>query len=287
MSIIKRILENKRLLRQFKKLQEERKKQQQQNFVVEKFDSSNKKKKKQLQQLDLFENVDESKMNKKKSNQSAIVKVKSHLKKTKKGKLSLVREHQRKKINGAIKKFKVIKQSYIDKVKNSSPKDREKLLQNLKVDIVKMLAKDFGVKDKNKLKSKANILYTNVVKNLQNNVDKKNVKLKEEDSSKSKKSKFAFGFFASGEDISTITNNPSKLLYEGYTFYNQDISKDKNWGQTLKRKDLKILRLGKQDISSDKAFDVYLMSNVNGKIKTKFIPKMKVEKIIKIIQRGV
>lgn len=232
--------------------------------------------------------------------------VKAHTKKTKSGKLALVKQHQR--VNNTIKKFKKLKVDAMKRAltearkysgKKASTEVVEEFHRQLKTDIIKLIAKEMKyAKGDPQLRRKAQILFDNAsrvtgkifnnkrlgIKWTGGNVKKMKTVTKEiKQKPKVTSSKFAFGYFGTGDPIDN-SGIPEKLLFEGYTFYNQNIQGDKNWQQTLKRKDLKILQLGKSAVSGNKKFDVTIMMPVKGKLKVKNLGFKESSEIVKIIK---
>lgn len=225
---------------------------------------------------------------------NSVSKVKTHTMKTKTGKVTLVKEHTRK-INKAIKQFRnlrdeSIKQALLISKKYKNKKADLKIIDDfnnqLKFGVVKLLARELGLsKDSSKLKSKAETLYGNIQSVTDAIFKNKRLNIqwtanKPEKKVFAGKSKFTYGYYGSGDVI-----KPKDIVIEqGNVFYNQNTSKDKNWNATLNRKGLKILQIGRQEVSGAGKFPVKMMVTLNGKLLVRNTKPMSKEEIIKIIK---
>jgi hypothetical protein len=219
-------------------------------------------------------------------------KVKFHTKKTKKG-LIIVKEHDRTNSSTKLQDFfDNEKKQTIDFYKqHKNQKVNESILaahkQAQKQRTIDFTTKAFklntehqkhkSVVDKIQIKlNKVNdklFKPENIIKN--NNGRIKGIKTIKPN--KSKSTYKGFGYFGNGEAIDSMIKNEYSIKTND-RFYNQQIVEDKNWGETLKRKDLKIIM-----VNGDDKFSILHIDN--GKMKTTNINGTKKD-IFKIIKRG-
>jgi hypothetical protein len=214
-------------------------------------------------------------------------KVKLHTKKTKTG-LVFVKEHDRNnqltKLNDFIKNekkhiskfYKEHKDKKINETVLASHKTNQKqrvadfTTSNFNINLDSQKHKSIATKIYTKLDNINNKLFKpeNIIKLKNGNIVKKDL---------SKSNYKGFGYFGNG----TKVDNLIKDYYDikpGDTFYNQQIHIDKNWGETLKRKDLQTIQV----LSDNKSL---IHTIKNGQLKTKEL-YMNKKDIFKIIKRG-
>ena len=197
------------------------------------------------------------------------MKVRSHLKKNKSGKISIVKEFERKDKVSLIKNF----------FKNNNKiKDNKGNISKLKTKTIKFVIKDLGIKDPVKIKKLSTMIYEKI--NGTSHLDNQEIlKPKEEIESRYKY------YFGQGSIDHLI--NSSKDIREGDTFYNQKIKYNEPWKETIKRKNIKIMQIGKLLTQEDhnSKFLVKTMEPIeNGKklkIKTQLLDNKSVYKILK------
>ena len=178
------------------------------------------------------------------------VTVKQHTRKSKSGKLSIVKTHLEtiKKTSDTrisdVKKFvlKTIKNanSELDKFKGKTVSNSLKLhIDNkIKNDIIKYVIKE--TKNKNAVKEQSNKLFAKISGLVNPLYKSKSIKLI--DKTKQSTSKFAFGYLGNGE----ASDNMKDKVQPGYTYYNQQIDKNEIWSKTIKRPNLEFIQIGKQ-----------------------------------------
>ena len=240
-----------------------------------------------------------------------VVKVKIHNRKTKQGKLSTVKEHNRKnkiehhvdggneKIIQGIKKLRnlVLKES-VDtaiKLKNSTINENvyNDLEKKLKAQVVKFVITNYGYNknDMSDIKHKSDSIFNNLQSIMKNVFHSKRLNIKFLPAKKrnnvvvssNEPSKFKY-YFGSGENVNvdSLIKSPSSLR-EGDVFYSQKISNNEPWKETAKRKDLRIIQLGTKD---DKGlFNVSFMTFKNSK-PVEVSKKLDNEKVFMFIKEG-
>jgi len=219
-------------------------------------------------------------------------KVKLHIKKTKKG-LIIVKEHDRTNSSTKLQSFfdnekkqtvDFYKQHKNQKI-NESILAAHKRAQNQRT--IDFTTKAFKLdRDNPKHKSVVDKIQVklnkvndklfkpeNVIKN--NNGKIKGIKVLKGDRTKSEYK--GFGYFGNGEAIDSMVKNEYSIKVND-RYYNQQIIDDKNWGETLKRKDLKVLM-----VNGDDKFSILHINN--GKMETENLSGNKKD-MFKIIKRG-
>lgn len=93
------------------------------------------------------------------------------------------------------------------------------------------------------------------------------------------KSKWRYGYFSGNYLISEKIKNHNDVSL-GDVYYNQNITNDKNWGETIKRKGLRVIQIA-GDYGSDVFVRFFIYKNGNRKILNKKITKKKLFEYIK------
>lgn len=221
------------------------------------------------------------------------INVHSHSRKTKSGKLSLVKQYKRK-INQTIKDFKLLKSDSIKSALNISKKYtgkqadssiKDKFSNDLKLKVIKLLTVNLGTDiSKESLKKKSQVLFDNVNSITDNIFNSKRLDVKwTNKTSHKEKSKYHFGYYGDGTAIDN--RKLSEVMYEGTVLFNQNLNNEP-WKDSLKRKDLKSIQFQKESIHNRGYFPVSLYSVKNGKITLKQLGEKSKEQIIKIIREG-
>jgi len=225
-----------------------------------------------------------------------IVNVKQHTQASNKGRLFIVKQHNRKNVASKIKQFSIqaIKDSYaLAKQYKDKPIDKNKLedfKKNLKLKTIKFAVSDLKVGKKDAVKH-ANIIHSHISRITDSVFNNKRLNISFNDNVikkakhvtptlKLEKSKFLFGYNGNGNVADKAIN--SKKINEGDVFYNQNISADKSWGDTMKRKGLKIVQVGKTANDGSKT-QVRYFKPENGKMTSKLL-NVKKDGLIKVLK---
>lgn len=196
------------------------------------------------------------------------VKVKRHNKVSKKtGKVFSVKEHS--KSLSKIEKIKNFRRGQkVEAMKfavrnrnNSNPDVFNSHSLKMKNDAIKFAIKDLHLKNNEDIKRISEKLFKPTSTELENLSKKFNISRKTKEQ---EKTKFKY-FFGNGGNIDKLIRS-KKSISEGDVFYNQKLNPQEVWKETLKRKDLEIIQVGKK---SDSGYNVKIMHPEKGKLKIK------------------
>lgn len=172
-----------------------------------------------------------------------MVKVKQHISKSKKGKIFNVKDYQK---NSPFNKKILSEANNINNI--------DEFKKDIKLRIAKFEIKRFRNKNKSIDPSKIKTKVERRISYLYPELDKL----------KNNKTKYKF-YFGNGKIDGVIKN--VKNLNPGDIFYNQNISSDKKWKQTIERQNLKILKINKiNTINNKQNINVSFFKVKNGKI---------------------
>lgn len=184
-------------------------------------------------------------------------------------------------LNEKIRIIKEVSTLYKDKDKDFIKKESNKIWDGLKLKHERLFDK-YDIKmvapKKKKVVKKAvekKVVDTPLGKGIAKKIPKKKKVVKK----KLTKSNYKFGYFGSGDVVDNTIKRINDLR-KGDVLYNQNTSGDKNWGETLKRKGLKILKI-KSVESGNVGFELWTPDK--GKLTAKEF-NMKNTKIINFIK---